>query len=483
MTEEKKINNMGEIRRACYEDEINLFDYFMVLWKWKVFIALGVCLCIGGAIGYVMLKYPTEYVTQCVIQLNFPGIETHRNPDGSLFNKNQIITPVILSRTTAFFQDKNKTLPLGNIRGMIGIKAIIPPEIEEKRKEAEKNKESYIFYPNQFRLTLTTERKDIFLTEERNQILLSVIGEYRKNFEKKYGEEPLVITDFPADFLEESDYLDVVSTFNVRADSFMKFLDSKIAEAGFFRSQKTADSFIAVKNDLELLNKIKISEAEATINTLKLTKNKENLINLYKHKIRTTNVERKKKEKEALIARKLLEDMKQQGRYETLKGAGREKGEISLVLDTSFIKDMMKEDSSALLLKTALEAEVKAKNLEVDNEFMEEEIALLNYNGKNNGKEKENIAYIETRLKDIADRIVALSKRANELNVEYLGKLVNNAVQVVRDPQTSSERSKNVKKIALLTGIAALFMLIFLAFFIEYIKNARREYLLGKGKE
>ena len=482
--------NQEESRQKQYpenypyqEDEINLIDYLRVIWKWKVFIALGVFLCIGVAMGYVMLKYPTKYITQCIIQLNFPGIEEHRNPDGTLFNKNQIITPAILSRTSVFLQKKNKIPPLENIRGMIDIKTIIPPEIEGKRKEAEKAKETYTFYSNQFRLTLTTEEKSIFSTEERSQILLSVIGEYRKDFEKKYGEEPLVVIDFPAGFLASSDYLDTINAFKVRANSFIKFLDSKIAKAGFFRSQKTADSFVEVKNDLELLNGIEISGIEATIKLLKLTKNKENLINVYRHKIRTIDVERKKKEKEALIARKLLEDMRRPGRYEPSMGAVNKKTETGLLLDTSFIKDMIKEDSSTLLLKTALEAEVRAKNLEVDKEFLEEEIAFLREKEKEKNreekekkkeKEKENIAYIKTGLRDIEDKIVALSKRANELNVEYLGKSVNNAVQVVRDPETNSVRSKDMKKIVLLAGVVALFMAVFLAFFIEYIRKAQK---------
>jgi len=67
-----------------------------------------------------------------------------------------------------------------------------------------------------------------------------------------------------------------------------------------------------------------------------------------------------------------------------------------------------------------------------------------------------------------------LSKSANELNIEYLGRLVGNAVHVVRDPETSSVRSKSVKQIVLLATVVALFMVVFLAFFIEYIKNATR---------
>jgi len=464
------------------DDEIELIDYLRVLWKWKVFILLMVILCAGVAMGITLVKYPAKQITEiteCIISLNFPGIENHKNPDDTLFSKEQVITPAILTRATDFLQ-KDKSFYEEDIRGMIDIKAVIPFKVQEKMEAAKKEKESYTFYPNQFSLSLVQEQDGFFSIKEKKQLLLSIVDEYRKDFDKKYGEALLVVIGFPANFIADSDYPDVINTLKVRTNNFIKFLDSKIAKTGFFRSHKTSDSFADIKDNLELLNNIDISKTEATIKTLSLTKNKDNLINLYRHKIRAIDIVRKKKEKEALIAKNLLKDMKLTGRYETSRGELRDIGEANLVLDTSFIKNLVKEDSSSFLLKTALEAEVNAKNLEVDKEYLEEEIILLKgkekKKEKEKEKEKENIAFVETNLKDIEGKIIALSKRANELNREYLGRIANNAIQISRDPETSSVRSKsvNVKKIVLLASVVALFMAVFLAFFIEYIKNASK---------
>jgi hypothetical protein len=249
-------------------------------------------------------------------------------------------------------------------------------------------------------------------------------------------------------------------------------LDFKIEKGGFFRSRKTGASFIELKSTLELLNNIEIGTIEATVKTLKLTKNKENIINLYKHQIRTIEVERKKRENEALVAKKLLKYMKQSEGYGSQKIVGSNKGETNLVLDTSFIKSLVEEDSSALLLKTALEAEVDAKKMEVDKKYLQEEIVFLEEKKKENGK--ENIIHLQENLKNIKDRIIVLSKKANDLNMEYLSALLSNAVKIVRDPETIKKRNVSMRKIALLSGVVALFMAIFSAFFIEYIKNANR---------
>ncbi|MBN2255012.1 MAG: hypothetical protein JW736_04860, partial [Deltaproteobacteria bacterium] len=80
------------------DDEINLIDYLRVLWKWKVFIALVVALCVLVVGSIMFIKYPTRYVTTCTVSLSFPGIEKHENPDGTVFTKEQLITPVLLNR-------------------------------------------------------------------------------------------------------------------------------------------------------------------------------------------------------------------------------------------------------------------------------------------------------------------------------------------------------------------------------------------------
>ncbi|MDO9566837.1 MAG: hypothetical protein Q7J15_08875, partial [Candidatus Desulfaltia sp.] len=160
---------------------------------------------------------------------------------------------------------------------------------------------------------------------------------------------------------------------------------------------------------------------------------------------------------------------RQTGRYELSKDVGKEKG-TSLVLDSSFIENLIKNDYFSSLLKTALKAEVEAKNLEVDKEFLEKKIDILK--GKKEGNEKEKIACIQESLKAIQDKIRLLSQRANDLNMEYQRKLVAGAVQVIKDPENFETRSRNLKKTALLAAVVGLFFSIFLAFFVEYIRNA-----------
>ena len=77
-------------------------------------------------------------------------------------------------------------------------------------------------------------------------------------------------------------------------------------------------------------------------------------------------------------------------------------------------------------------------------------------------------------LKSIRQKLISESDKANEINKEYLRKIVSGAVKIVSEPEISMIRAKSVKKIVLLAAVVALFMAVFLAFFIEYIKNASK---------
>ena len=114
------------------EDEINIIDLLTTIWKRKYFIILFCTLFTLAVYCYFALKYPVRYVTETVIALSFPGIEKHLNPDGSVFTKEQIITPDILTKASTPLLDKeNFDLSPADIRAMVAIQAVIPPEIAE----------------------------------------------------------------------------------------------------------------------------------------------------------------------------------------------------------------------------------------------------------------------------------------------------------------------------------------------------------------
>jgi len=169
----------GNRKPEYYEDEIELIEYLRVIWRRKFFIFFFVVLCASVATAVTIVKYPMKAKTECTIQLNFSGIESAKNPDGSQFDRRQIISPMILSRVCAHFQKEERQHELlGDIRALVSVEPVILPEIQEAMATAKKEKESYAFFPNQFVLNIATRQEtDIFHKGEKSKILRLIVDE------------------------------------------------------------------------------------------------------------------------------------------------------------------------------------------------------------------------------------------------------------------------------------------------------------------
>jgi len=458
-----------------FEDEIELMDLLQILYRRKGFIVLTTLVFFTLALTILIVKYPSHFVTTTTLSLNFPGIEKHRNPDGTLFEENQIITPQILTEATAIFQTRNKEFPTENLRGMMRIDPLIPPEITEEMAKAEKEKKSYVFFPNQFRLSLSTEKNEILSPDERHLVLTNIVNEYRQEFNRKYLEEPLVTVSFPKDFLSVYDYPEIIETMKRRISNIVDMLNTKIKTAGFFRSKKSGTTFADIKHQVLLVKDIRLSEAEAISTAGRLSKNNSILISKYQTRVKRLELERAKKEAEALAATKLIKEMKQPGVYEAPSDMARESS--NLILDKSIIKNIQENDYFSFLLKTALHADITAKNLEAEIKYYGDEIKHLqskdNENKANLNSRTNNVAAMEGLFKEISGDIADFSQLANDVNIEYSKTILNDAVQIVVHPETLKVTSGSIRKISALSAMVGLFMSVLFAFFLEYITNHR----------
>jgi len=115
------------------------------------------------------------------------------------------------------------------------------------------------------------------------------------------------------------------------------------------------------------------------------------------------------------------------------------------------------KDLSLLLYSTTIQ-----QNVAYFNQLSERDYILVN-------TEKETENKIDKLTKTIND----IESKINTLNLEK--ELIGN-VKIIKEPEVSLHPVKPKKKqIVLLAGFASLFMFVFLAFLIEYIRNASKE--------
>ncbi len=457
-----------------YEDEIDLMEILSVLWRRKWLIA-GICviaviLTTGWSISNAHSK------TATLIQLNFSGIEKHENPDGSQFDMHDIIRPEVLTNAATVIEDKElREIFMNKPRGFVSIDPFIPAEIKEKMATMERENKTYIYLPTQFYLNFTQSHpKGAFSPEERGEILLSVISTYKDKFVEQYVKQPLLAISPLDKSLSNHDYLDTIGILNSSLGNYVAFLEDRIKKAGYYRSPKTGKSFIDIKESLETIKDIDLKEIDSIVTISHLTKYRDNLIQKYQYDINEIEKQRRKKDAEARIAQKLLQDAWQRREKEiplsTQKGTG---SPSSMLLDSFIIEKLSEKEYVSFLLKRALEADVAAKNLGVDKEYLEETLAAIKKTSAQSEDPGVHIKYVEKSLEKIRDQIVTLTNNTNDLNIEYLQNKYSNAIQILQSPYSYIDYSKNPRLLVVLSLIAGLILAIFIAFFLEWLTNAR----------
>jgi len=475
---EKRIQTQTGDGIAPYEDEIELMDYILVVWKrkWIIIIVPMLFFLVAFTITYLnnLHKTNTKYITEAIIQLNFQGIEQYTNPDGTQFEKEQLITPSILSKAYVSSQKSdNNSRPTG-LRRMIDIHPLTPPEILEKVKKDK----TYTFFPNQFSITLTTTSDDTFSEKERIQIISSIISNYKKEFLLKYGEEPLLLTHFPKDFIATNDYFTIAKSLRIKISDNIKILDSKIKSVGFFRSKETGISFSDEQFEASIILE-NIIELEKIISTFTLTKNPDKLIEILTSNLFEIEMLEEKKKAHALLARELLREIKTPKEYKIAKQTDvqRETTTPAVSLSQSFIEDLINKNAYSFLIKKVIDSGTRASDLEIEKKFLEKRISLLRKDNKHRLATSWTKQLIEDELKSFLTRITNLSKDANALNKEYLKSTLPNVIQITSEPVFSKvvKGGQSIKRNVVLATCVGLFFAIFLAFFIEYLSKYKSQ--------
>lgn len=460
-----------------HDDEIELIDILKVLWKRKRFILSVVLFTLVVASIWIWVKYPKTMTSSAIVSLTFPGIEKHTYPDGTSFSKNDLIRPEITSKATETF-DSQHSIPVNTLfyNGIIPVtvEPVIPESIQKQIKDAENKGTVFEYYPNVFKIIIMASHQDSIQDEDLNMLLTEIVKTYTADFERIYSAKETISMELPADFIDTYEFVDIVDVLRKVAEQLQQFLDKKVKTAGFFKSKTSGMMFADIKRNTEIVLDVYIKRIEAVINNSNLSRNKAALINVYQNKIKALSLLQQKKEKEADVSYKLLADMGISKQNSSSPGQGTINNDSSrssgLMLDSSIIANIKKDDYVAYLLKTIIDAETQSINNAVEIEFLKKDIEDIN---KKQRDEDQN-AGVQKDINDIAGKLAEYTRQANEINAEYLEGRLKKSVQLVRNPLTTVSRGRNVLLILALAGIASLFLSIFAAFFIEYIDNNKK---------
>lgn len=436
-----------------YDDEIDLKELIMILIKEKKTIAVTFLLVSLLSLGGALYNRDKSKEAVAILKMNFPSIENGKTPEGVRFTK-ESLTPVEVIQEV--YKENNirekNGLSLDEFRNRFEISGIIPSNIENQMKIAEKSGKTLNYTPKNYKIELR-----VGSAQESEKIL----KDYYKTLSEDYSYKYLSKYRFEKinDKVIESkdyDYEETLNIINRKVDLLQKFLTNKADEKIDFAS--FGYGYREVETALTNLEKIRINELQNYLEARGIVKNKEDFKNSFQSRKSDLLQEIESKQNDALGYKNLIDSFQMENRNRVIpKGIKISTGENS------------KEKYYTSLIDNYLNTELQIENLKNQLKKLE----LKNSNLKEGTVEEKKS--IQTNLDLIIKDYNTIVDRVNALE-EVDSKIENGAMIQLATPITLESNSK--AKLILAIGVV---MGAFLGIMMAFIKNFLKDFKKGMG--
>lgn len=242
----KHLNGNGNGRNADQFNEIDLSAIVKTVRKYWWGYSLAGIVCALASYGYYFRTLPPPE-SHLRLEIGFNNISSGRYPDGSLFNKSDLISDDVLRTAYEKAQGSlgSKMWTLGQFAGFFSVEGIYPIELELLKNQLQANNNAMKpeevavgnakllkFFPLQYEINFVPP--PVLSDEVRSQILDSIV----KNFSTRTAKDHMMLlwkNEHPTEFYKE----------NTSAVLSMYYLESKAQELEQLVSMVNAGMFSA----------------------------------------------------------------------------------------------------------------------------------------------------------------------------------------------------------------------------------------------
>lgn len=437
------MNQLDERRYYEEDDEIDLMELVRTLMRHKVLIGVvtAIVTVVAAAGGYAYNKM--SIVNSGIIGFNYPEIENGKNPDKSVFFKENIIPLNVTNKVYLEHQGQLKAKTIADFKVGIKIDGIIPEATQTRIENALKKGEHISYTPTQYRLT-TKEDKSVL-----EDIITESIGEFINRYKPNYSIAKM-------EEFKNYDYDNIYSLLNDRITLLKANINSETKKN--YISNKLGYSFNELLVKIESLERVELQDYYSyfTVNGLSLNKIMREI--RYDSEIRDIKLEKEKLQAKAQVVRGMLEQFKPTNRNLVVPNVG----ELGIKIDTE-------NEYYTNLINQYLNLNNQIKDKEFTIKKLQEEKEIVNYPSENQKQ------VIDQKLQVIRVKLNGIIDELNKINEEYVNAKYSDMITVI-SPVVETQNGKPLP-LFLVIGIVLGGMLgIFLAFTKEFAKNYRDKY-------
>ena len=437
------------------DDEIDISQLILAIWAKKKIILIIFILSIAISLIVLIKLYPIKKTAKKDFFLNFNGIENYKNPDGTSFNKDQIIKPLILKNVYNKLENKYAKIPFSYayLSHNVYIKEILPEEIEKNKNKAH--------YTNHFELYINRlDNNEIY-----NEILYEILLEYKAYFEKHFSKNFYFSKIHKDKMLNQYDYIDLINVIKNYVESMQKFLVNNLGNKEEKNNKVINSQYFMECYNVYNTNKLiatKVDQINAKIEQDLISKNRIALLQ---------NLNEKIKQKKLL---KNIEENKLKGVNEIIQNITNNKvkqnrdKEINFSLNSDFIEKQVQNNYHSFLIKNILNYTVRYAQLTAEIEFLKNKITSWGSKYKKSQNNDNSQLIIENDLVSLIDEYNQNVSSLNQIIEKSFKENFSNNI----DFSSSKSLYQNVfnKKVVII-GFCVFFIFSFLFFIFEFFKK------------
>lgn len=437
--------NQLETRREFEDDDIDLMEIVRTLLKHKYVIGVitlvfTVVTVIGGIIYNKLNTHSTV-----TIGFNYPEMEVGKNPDGSIFYPENIISPTIITNVYDINKGALKNKKKEDFRKSIEINGIIPKAIQNKIENALKNGEKVAYTPTNYKIS----------TDENRSILMELIDKSIADYLEKYKPNNQVAL---VENLDNYDYADIYRILNEKINILNNNIEQQ--EKKNYVSNTLNFSFDELKSNLQTLQNVELQDFYSYYLVNGFTKDEVTKIIRTKNLINDLQLKKEILDEKANVLKGMLKEFRADNRQMVVPTLG----EFGIKLNTE-------NEHYTKLLDEYLKLEDSAKETVYQIRLAQEELKKIE-----TPSESEREILIKKQV-DVITKLNEIIKKYNKINEEYINSKYSEMIKIVI-PVTEETEGKSV---VIYLGIGVILGGI-LGVLVAFLKEFKKNYNFRFGK-
>ncbi len=392
----------------------------------KIIAGVIVFFLIVGGIFHLLSQ--GESYKRVGVLLRFENIHRGQYPDGTAFNKNDLVDEGVLEKAL----DEVGELSPAVLSQHLEVQGVIPGEIQGASEEAVED-----FNPNEYRLNLYRGEELGLSPGEQKELLTAIVEEYEEEFSANIrldyslpgGEELL-------EEMDNYDYPFFPQVLESQLEALKGHASDFEARERTFVSEEHGYSFGDVAYNIENLKENRVDRLRSLIMEHNLSREPDTTIQRYLNMIQELEAEIDKKEEQATYALDMLAEI-EAGEFDGEDPEALEElTELETGLEDNIIEDLLRHEYYPELLGQSLEAGVSAEEMKIDLAYYQEILAGIEAGDVAEAQEAEELMErADEKTEEILSSLDDYRLILDDMRTELFYDELDEVVEINRGPE------------------------------------------------